>query len=238
MLTIFFRTLILYGVSVAAMRLMGKREIGQLQPYELVAAILIADLVAEPMSGAETPLLYGVVPVAALVLTHSVAGVLGMKWPAFRRLLNGSARVLVANGSICYDELRRVCMPVSDLLEAVRANGIMNISEAGTVVLETNGMLSVFPRAAARPATPEDLGLAVAEDALPEVLIADGDYRQKALQRCGLSRAALDGFLHSQGIARGEEVLLCSLDSTGTVFLQPRGAGAQARRVPWKGARA
>ena len=234
MLTIFFRTLILYSVSVAAMRLMGKRQIGQLQPYELVAAILIADLVAEPMSGAETPLLYGVVPVAGLVLMHSMAGLLGMKWPAFRRLLNGSARVLVLNGSICYDELRRVCMTVSDLLEAMRANGIMNISEAGTVVLETNGMLSVFPRAAERPATPGDLGLSVLEDTLPEVLIADGAWRENALQRCGITHAQLDDFLTRQGVGENDRVLLCALDSKDTVFLQLCGKDAQARRLSWK----
>ena len=93
MLTIFFRAVILYTVSVAAVRLMGKRQIGQLQPYELVLAILIADLAAGPMSGAETPLAYGLVPIAALVIMHSAASLLGMKSPPFRRLLNGTARV-------------------------------------------------------------------------------------------------------------------------------------------------
>ena len=99
MLTIFFRAVILYTVSVAAVRLMGKRQIGQLQPYELVLAILIADLAAGPMSGAETPLAYGLVPIAALVIMHSAASLLGMKSPPFRRLLNGTARVLVLSGS-------------------------------------------------------------------------------------------------------------------------------------------
>ena len=105
MLTIFFRAVILYTVSVAAVRLMGKRQIGQPQPYELVLAILIADLAAGPMSGAETPLAYGLVPIAALVIMHSAASLLGMKSPPFRRLLNGTARVLVLSGSIQYGEL-------------------------------------------------------------------------------------------------------------------------------------
>ena len=107
MLTIFFRAVILYTVSVAAVRLMGKRQIGQLQPYELVLAILIADLAAGPMSGAETPLAYGLVPIAALVIMHSAASLLGMKSPPFRRLLNGTARVLILNGSI-HDGIRPV----------------------------------------------------------------------------------------------------------------------------------
>lgn len=234
MLTIFFRAVILYGVSVFAVRLMGKRQIGQLQPYELVAAILIADLAAGPMSGAETPLLYGVVPIAALVLLHSAVGLLGMKSPGFRRLLNGSARILVLNGSIQYEELKRVCLPVSDLLEVVRANGMMNISEVGTAVLETNGALSVFPRAQDRPVTPRDLKLHVEEEEMPAVLIADGVYRENEIAQAGLTRERLDAFLRAQGIGENERVLLCSLDGKGEVFLQPCRAGAQALRVSLK----
>ena len=235
MLTIFFRAILLYSFSVLSMRVMGKRQIGQLQPYELVAAILIADLVAEPMSGAETPLLHGIVPVLALVLMHSVFGLLGMKSPAFRRLLNGSARVLIRDGSIQYDELRQVCMPVSDLMETVRAAGILNISDVQTAVLETNGVLSVFPRAAERPANTRELGIAAAEEGLPHVLISDGQYREGELRRLGITREALDAFLRSQRIMAQDRVLLCSLDSAGEMFIQLCGQGQTARRVQWKG---
>ena len=234
MLTIFFRAVILYGVSVFAVRLMGKRQIGQLQPYELVAAILIADLAAGPMSGAETPLLYGVVPIAALVLIHSAVGLLGMKSPGFRRMLNGSARILVLNGSIQYAELKRVCLPVSDLLEVVRANGIMNISEVGTAVLETNGALSVFPRAQDRPVTPKDLQLRIGEETMPSVLIADGVYREDEIAQAGLSREQLDTFLRQHGVKENERVLLCSLDGKGEIFLQLCREEAQAQRIPLK----
>ena len=234
MLTIFFRAIILYAFSVAAMRIMGKRQIGQLQPYELVSAILIADLVSEPMSGAETPLLYGIVPVLALVLMHSLFGLAGMKSPGFRRLLNGSARVLIRDGSVCYEELRRVCMPVSDLMETVRAGGILSIGDVQTAVLETNGVLSVFPRAAARPASAREAGISVPEETLPHVLVSDGMIRENELASAGIRREKLDGFLRAQGVDGAERVLLCELDSRGTVFLQLRGAGQSARRVLWK----
>ena len=234
MLTIFFRAIILYAFSVAAMRIMGKRQIGQLQPYELVSAILIADLVSEPMSGAETPLLYGIVPVLALVLMHSLFGLAGMKSPGFRRLLNGSARVLIRDGSVCYEELRRVCMPVSDLMETVRAGGILSIGDVQTAVLETNGVLSVFPRAAARPASAKEAGIRVPEETLPHVLISDGMVRENELASAGIRRETLDGFLRAQGVDDAERVLLCELDSRGTVFLQLRGEGQSARRVLWK----
>lgn len=231
MLTIFFRAVILYTVSVAAVRLMGKRQIGQLQPYELVLAILIADLAAGPMSGAETPLAYGLVPIAALVIMHSAASLLGMKSPPFRRLLNGTARVLILNGSIQYDELKRVCMTVSDLLEAVRANGVMNIHEVGTAVLETNGTLSVFPLSAKRAVSPEDMNLTVPPDEPASVLIADGKRREQTIAQAGLSDQQIADFLHAQGVDDPASVLLLALDNTGEVYLQTNAEGAQAVRA-------
>ena len=235
MLTIFFRAIILYSFSIFAMRLMGKRQIGQLQPYELASAILIADLVSEPMSGAETPLLYGVVPVAALVLMHSLFGLLGMKSPAARRLLNGSSQVLIKKGSIQYDTLRQVCMPVSDLMEMLRASGMISIGDVETAVLETNGVLSVFPRAKKRPLAVGDMGLHRPEEELPHVLIADGKTRTQEIAAAGVTLDAVTKFLRSQGIDRTDSVLLCMLDGEGNVFLQQKGPDAAARRVIWEG---
>lgn len=231
MLTIFLRAVILYAVSVLGIRLMGKRQIGQLQPYELVAAILIADLAAGPMAGAETPLLYGIIPIAALVLLHSAVSLIGMKSPAFRKLLNGSARVLVKNGDIQYDELKRVCLTVSDLMEDIRANGVMSISEVGTAVLETNGALSVYPLAKFRPVATGDMRLNVPEDTLPVVLISDGQYRFDALKSAGLTREKLDQTLRANGLGEGRRVLLCCLDGAGVLFVQAAEDGARAKRI-------
>ncbi|MBQ9196291.1 MAG: DUF421 domain-containing protein [Clostridia bacterium] len=238
MLTIFVRAILLYGFSVFAMRVMGKRQIGQLQPYELVSAILIADLVSEPMSGAETPLLYGIVPVLALLLMHSVFGLLGMKSPGFRRLLNGSAKVLIREGSIQYEALRQVCMPVSDLMETVRAAGVLSVGDVETAVLETNGVLSVFPRSSERPPTAKELGLSPQEEGLPHVLISDGIYREDELRRFGISREALDRFLANHGLGPDKRVLLCSLDSKNTVYVQQSGPEQKSRRIQWKGEKA
>ena len=230
MLTIFIRAILLYSFSIFAVRVMGKRQIGQLQPYELVAAILIADLVAEPMSGAETPLLYGLVPVSALVLMHSLFGLLGMKSPAFRRLLNGSARVLIREGNIQYEELRQVCMPVSDLMEVVRAAGVLNIADVETAVLETNGVLSVFPRGGERPVTLKAMQINAPEENLPHVLISDGEYRAKELKQVGITRQQLDDFMKAK-----KPVLLCVLDTAGMLFWQCAGEGETAHRAAYPG---
>lgn len=220
MLTIFFRAILLYGISIWAIRMMGKRQIGQLQPYELVAAILIADLAAGPIAGSDTPLLYGIVPIAALMLMHSAFSMLGLKFPAFRRLLNGSACVLIENGQIKYRELSRVCLTVSDLLEDIRENGVMSISDVQTAVLETNGSLSVFPRAAARPLTPEDMQLAPQEEALPVILIADGSIRQDAFTQTGIDPQQLKKQLHQWQFPDESHVLLCCFDAPDQLFVQ------------------
>ena len=220
MLTIFLRAVILYGISIFALRLMGKRQIGQLQPYELVAALLVADLAAGPIAGSETPLLYGIIPIAALMLMHSCISLLGLKFPSFRKFINGSACILIENGQIKYKELSRVCLTVSDLLEDVRENGVLSISDVQTAVLETNGTLSVFPCAAARPLTPKDMQLSPQEEALPLTLIADGSLRTNALHRCGISVKDLQKQLRLWHFPDESHVLLCCIDPPDNIFLQ------------------
>ena len=220
MLTIFLRAVLLYGISIWAVRMMGKRQIGQLQPYELVAAILIADLAAGPIAGSDTPLLYGIVPIVALMLMHSAFSMLGMKFPAFRRLLNGSSRILIENGQINYGELSRVCMTVSDLMEDVRENGVLSISDVQTAVLETNGTLSVFPCAAARPLTPEDMQLTPAEESLTITLIADGRLRQEAFTEVGIDVAQFKKQLRKWQFPDETHVLLCCFDAPDRLFVQ------------------
>ena len=231
MLTIFLRAILLYGTSICAIRLMGKRQIGQLQPYELVAAILIADLAAGPIAGCETPLLYGIIPIAALMLLHSACSMLGMKSPAFRRLLNGSSCILVENGAIRYQELARVCLTVSDLLENIRESGVLSISDVQTAVLETNGTLSVFPRAACRPTTPADFQLTPQEEQLPVVLIADGDLRTTALEKTGIPKKALLAQLNAWGFSSEKQVLLCCFDAPDRLFVQGYEESKAALRV-------
>ena len=220
MLTIFLRAVLLYGISIWAIRMMGKRQIGQLQPYELVAAILIADLAAGPIAGSETPLLYGIVPIAALMLMHSFISMRGLKYPAFRKLVNGSACVLIENGQICYQELSRVCLTVSDLLEDIRENGVLSISDVQTAVLETNGTLSVFPRAQARPVTPQDLQITPEEESLPIILIADGDLRQQSFTDARISPNQLRTQLKTWRFPDESHVLLCCFDAPDRLFVQ------------------
>ena len=174
MLTIFLRSVILYAASLLAMRAMGKRQVGQLQPFELVVVIMIAELAATPMGGVGIPILYGLLPMAALVVCHGLLTALCMKSERVRVWLCGQPTVLVRNGVICEKQLRACAVDLNDLMEAMRAGGILDPLEVGTAVLEPGGNISVFPKADSRPLMPSDLGKMPPKEGLPLPLILDG----------------------------------------------------------------
>lgn len=231
MLTIFARTAILYVVSVVAMRMMGKRQVGQLQPYEFVLAMMIADLATSPMESAGAPLGYGLVPIIALVFLHGVGTILSMRWPGFRLAVSGGPSVVMRRGAICYSEMKRVNYTMSDLLEGLRAQGYLNIADVCTAVLETSGKLSVFPFSAQRPVTPADMKLSVPFEGIPMTLILDGQLQKDNLARCGQNEKWLQKKLAPLELWPAERVALCSLDTAGTLFAQGRKKGDAAHRV-------
>ena len=168
MLTGFIRTVILFFVTTIVLRLMGKRQLAQLQPYEVVITLMISDLATQPMADVEIPLLGGVVAILTLLLLHSLLSVLAYWSIPLRRLICGRPSVLVRNGTICEDELERLCFDLSDLMEGIRSKGLIGLHETGSVLLETNGSLSVFPSAENRPATRGEQGMEERYDGIPQ----------------------------------------------------------------------
>lgn len=223
MLTIFVRSVILYAVSLLAMRAMGKRQVGQLQPFELVVVIMIAELAATPMGGIGIPILYGVLPMVAVVVCHGFITGACMKWQGFRVWMSGQPTVLMRNGAFCEKQMRRVSVDFSDLMEAIRTAGILDPSEVGTVVLEPGGQINVFPKAEFRPATPDDLRLSVPKDGLPLPLVLDGVIQQDNLTRGGLTEKWLRREGEKAGFPSLQEVLFMCLNTQGALLIQGKG---------------
>ena len=223
MLTVFVRAVILFLASVGAMRLMGKRQVGQLQPFELVIAIMIAELAATPMGSVGVPLLYGLLPMAALIICHGVLSFAGMKSERFRAWLCGRPTVLIRNGVICEKQLRKSSFTLNDLMEELRMGGMLDPAEVGTAVLETSGAVSVFPKASHRPVTPQDLGLKAAPEGLPLPLVLDGKVNRANLQRGGLTESWLYKQLQCLGYASPAPVLFCCLNTQGQLMVQGKG---------------
>ncbi len=223
MLTIFVRSVILYAVSLLAMRMMGKRQVGQLQPFELVVVIMIAELAATPMGGVGIPMLYGVLPMAAVVVCHGFITAACMKWQGFRVWMCGQPTILIRNGVICEKQMRRVSVDLNDLMEAIRTAGILDPSEVGTAVLEPGGQINVFPKSDFRPVTPDDMDLPVPKDGLPLPLVLDGVIQQDNLARGQLTEAWLRREGEKAGFASLQEVLFMCLNTQGMLLIQGKG---------------
>ena len=240
MLTVFVRAVILFLTSVLAMRMMGKRQVGQLQPFELVVAIMIAELAATPMGSVGVPLLYGLLPMAALIICHGVLSFVGMKSERFRAWLCGRPTVLIRNGVICEKQLRKSSFTLNDLMEELRMGGMLDPAEVGTAVLETSGAVSVFPKAQCRPVSPQDLGLKVSPQGLPLPLVMDGKVERKNLPLCGKDEGWLFSQLKKLGYSDVRKVLLCYLDTDGQMTVHgfgekppARGSALKPEEVSW-----
>ena len=223
MLNGFLRTAILFFVTTVVLRLMGKRQLAQLQPYEVVITLMISDLATQPMSDVEIPLLGGVISILTLLLLHSLLSVLAFWSMHLRRIICGRPSVLVRDGKICEKELRRLCFDLSDLMEGIRTNGVLGLQETGSVVLETKGTLSVFPSEDSRPPTRKELDLPKRYAGIPLPRILDGKLQSRTMRIAGLDEGWLRRLLQGQGIERDADVLLAALDTQGVLLVQERG---------------
>lgn len=222
MLIVFTRTVILYALVVIVMRLMGKRQVGELQPFELVVAILIADLSAVPMQNMGIPLLHGVIPILTLLLLEVFLSVLTMKNEKARGLICGTPSILVEKGQIKESELKRLRLNLNDLMEQLRTKNYPDIADVEYAILETNGELSVIPKPEKRPVNPQDLQLAISPVSFPVTLILDGKPNEKNIKKAGKETSWLMSELQKKGIRKMEDVLFATIQSDGTLFVQKK----------------
>ena len=224
MVIAFLRTIILYLLIIAGVRLMGKRQVGELEPSELVLALIIADLAAVPMQDFGIPLLTGIIPILTLLCITMILSVLTMKSVRFRAIICGRPSIIVENGRLVQREMRRNRFTVDELMEELRMKGVTDLSKVKYAILETNGQISVLPYANQLPATAEQMGLAPEDPGLPVVLIDDGRVLDHNLKLRGLDRAWLDRQLKKQGVRRSEDVFLLTLDEQNRTYFVPKEA--------------
>ncbi len=222
MWTLFFRTLILYLLVIAALRVMGKRQLGELQPSELVVAIMISDLAAIPIEDGRQPIWDGIIPILTLVAAEFILSTLVIKSDFCRRIITGRPTVVIEKGRIKLKTLRRLRLSLDDLLEQLRLKGYSQITEVDSAMLETNGQISVIPKEKSRPLTCEDMGLNPSQTYLPHTLIADGAVRESGLREAGLSREQLMKLLKRHGVSSPKEVFYMNVTGGDKVFLQKK----------------
>ena len=222
MFTALTRTVILYILIIIGVRLMGKRQVGELEPSELVLSLLIADLASVPMQDLGAPLHTGIIPILTLLSLTTILSVLTMKSIRFRAILCGKPSIIIRNGKLEQEEMRRNRLTVDELLEELRCQGHPDISTVQYAILETNGQLSILPYAAQSPPSRQDLLIKSRDPGFPLVIISDGKVLEHNLFGRGYDRTWLDKQLHKAGCSRAKEIFLMTVDDSGNVFLSPR----------------
>ena len=218
----FARTVILYALIIVGIRLMGKKQVGELEPTELVFAMLISDLAAVPMQDFGIPLLFGLIPIVTLLAITMALSVLSLKSIRFRNLICGRPSVIMEHGSILQSALAKNRFTVDELLEELRLQGITDLSTVKYAILENSGRVSVILHEAYQPATPDQLNLTPEEEGLPLIIISDGRVLHQNLQLRNLDQHWLQQQLAEHGHTSPAQVFLLTVDEVGRIYYVPK----------------
>ena len=220
MLITFFRAIVLYIIVLIVMRLMGKREIGQLQPFELAISIMIADLATLPMSETGVPISNGIIPILGLLVMHLTISMLNMKSTKAREIICGKPSILIFRGKIDQKVMKKERFTINELEERLRDNNIFNIGDVEYAVLQTSGQVTVIPKPNKRPTIPEDFNIEPKYEGIPYDLVVDGKVMYKNLDKIGKNYVWLQKQTEKFGI-KPEEALIVTIDGDNQFFCQP-----------------
>ena len=223
MTTALFRTVILYLALMVGLRLLGKRQIGELEPSELVLTLIISDLAAVPMQDFGIPLVNGLLPIVTLLCLSLLLSFLNLKSVRLRSLLCGRPTAIIREGKLLQKEMAKNRLTVDELLEQLRGQGISDLSTVKYAILETSGKVSVFPYAKESPITPAASGLNVPDSVvLPILLISDGRLMEQNLRAAGRDEKWLAAALRQYGLSSVRQVFLLTVDEGGAVVCVPK----------------
>ncbi|HPE16684.1 MAG TPA: DUF421 domain-containing protein [Oscillospiraceae bacterium] len=226
MIIAFFRTVILYTLLIIGIRLMGKRQVGELEPTELVLALIIADLASVPMQNFGTPLFNGIIPIVTLLALTTAMSVLTMKSIRLRALLCSKPAMIVEHGKLCQDAMRRTRLTIDELLEELRMQNVTDISTVEYAVLETNGRISVLLYPEHQSVTAGQMQVSTQPLWYPLVVVSDGRLMRENLTRLGFTEDWVRAQLLQRGIQKVEDVFILLADRTEKIyFLGKEAAG-------------
>lgn len=221
MLINFFRSIILYIIVLIVMRLMGKREIGQLQPFELAISIMISELASIPMTDVGIPLSNGIIPILGLLLMHLLISFINLKSTKVRQLICGKPAILIYRGRIDEEQVRKERFTLNELEEKLRSNNVMDIGDVEYAILETSGDVSVIQKPNKRTVTPEDLNIMPEYEGITYDLVIDGKVLKENLNKIGKSyewlKKQTDKFQMMP-----EEALIVTINGKGRIFCQKK----------------
>lgn len=222
MLITFVRAIILYIIVLIVMRLMGKREIGQLQPFELAISIMIADLASIPMTETGIPITRGIIPILGLLVMHLLISLINLKSVKAREIICGKPRILIYRGKIDEKALIKERFTINELEERLRGNNVSSVGDVEYAILETSGDITVIQKPNKRTTIPEDFNIMPEYEGIPYDLVIDGKIMYKNLTKIGKDYNWLQKEIGKFKI-RPEEALLVTFDGKGQIFCQKKG---------------
>lgn len=221
MLLTFVRTIILYILVLIVMRFMGKREIGQLQPFELAISIMIADLATIPMAESGIPITSGIIPILGLLVMHLIISLINLKSIRAREIICGKPSILIYRGRIQEDKLKKERFTINELEERLRDQNIFNIGDVEYAILETSGQVTVIQKPNKRTTTPEDFGIMPEYEGISYDLVVDGKIMKENLKKLGKNNTWLTNQLKPYKL-KPEEALIVTIDGKGNFFCQAK----------------
>ena len=220
MLTTILRVALIYIIVLFLYRLMGKRQLGQMQPFELVLTLIIADLATIPMAEVSVPVLEGIVPLFTLVILHFLITILCKFSTKFSRFVSGKPVIVINPKGIDYKALKNLNLSIDDITEAIRGEGYFNIGEIQYAIMETNGKMSVFPKSEYAPVTNGNMKLQVEKSALPINLVVEGKVLKENLKIASVDESYVKRLLEKAKIKKIKDCLILSIDKAGSCFAQ------------------
>lgn len=210
MVLIMIRTAIIFITLLIIMRLMGKRQIGEMQPFELVITLLIAELACIPMADSSIPLLYGIVSVVTIYVLHEIVCLLDLKVKPLKSLISGKPSLVINKNGIDDYQLKKNNLDVSDLIESLRSAGYFSLDSVDYALYESNGTLSALPKE----------NYEQMQTSLPLVMVDNGKFDKKNVNITGLGQEFFEDVLQNQGVKNVKKVLVLTADGTGKMYLQ------------------
>ena len=221
---LFIRTIIIYVTLLVVMRLMGKRQIGEMQPFELVVTLLIAELACIPMADTSIPLLYGVVAIVAIFFLHQIVCLLDLGFKPMKALLSGAPSIVLNKDGVDDKQLKKNNLDVSDLIESLRAAGYFSLDAVDYALYEANGSFSALPKS----------GYEEIQTSLPVILIDEGKFDKANLRLTGRDKSYFLDILRKQGCKSEKKVLVMTVDGNGKAYFQRKGEKYKVLELGWE----
>lgn len=235
MLIIVIRVILIYLIVLFYLRIMGKRQLGEMQPFELVVTLIMADIIALPMTQNSMPVLFGLVPLTALVLTHFAISLITRKSISVRRLINGKPVVVIGPNGIDYQALKQLNMSMDDLMEGLRSCNYFFVEDIQYAIVETNGTITALPKSEATPVVNEDMNIQSPPASLPLNIIVAGKLIGENITTARLTPEDVQSILSQQNIHSPKDVLLLTLDNQGKCYLQQYNQAGTTINIDYNG---